>query len=193
MFENQPLFEKPVAARPPAPGPVRPTARFMRAHPAHFIALGFGSGLSPLAPGTAGTLWAWLAFLALTPWMNDARWAALLALSLPLGWWACSVTAKNMRVLDPSSIVWDEIVAFWLVLWLVTPAGFWGQLVAFALFRFFDAAKPGPVGWADQLFHDVNVATDPLAWRKAGFGIMFDDVVAALCALLVIAGWRAFQ
>ena len=173
--------------------PVRPNARFMLAQPSHFIAIGFGSGLSPVAPGTVGTLWAWLAFWVLQPWMNDVRWAWLIAASLPLGWWACSVTAKNMRVLDPSSVVWDEIAAFWVVLWLVTPVGFWGQLAAFGLFRFFDAAKPGPVGWADQLFHDVDVVNDPGAWRKAGLGIMLDDMVAAGCALLVIAGWRFFQ
>lgn len=175
------------------PAPVSPSARFMRSHPAHFIALGFGSGLSPVAPGTAGTLWAWAAFVALQPWMNDLRWAVLIALSFPLGWWVSTLTAKNMRVLDPSCVVWDEIAAFWLVLWLVTPAGFWAQLVAFALFRFFDAVKPGPVGWADQLFHNVQPETDPAAWRKAGFGIMLDDVVAAACTLLVMALWRFFQ
>jgi len=172
---------------------MRPGARFMLAQPAHLIALGFGSGLSPVAPGTAGTLWAWLAFWVLQPWMNDARWAVLIAASLPLGWWACSVTARNMRVLDPGSIVWDEIAAFWLVLWLVTPTGFWGQLVAFGLFRFFDAVKPGPVGWADRLYHDVDPVLDPGAWRKAGFGIMLDDVVAAGCTVSVIAIWRYFQ
>lgn len=195
MPENELPFDIPVTASPlPLPlGPVRPSARFMLSHPAHFIALGFGSGLSPFAPGTAGTLWAWLAFVALQPWMTDLRWAVLLAVSLPLGWWASSVTAKNMRVLDPGSVVWDEIVAFWLVLWLVTPVGLWGQLVAFGLFRFFDAVKPGPVGWADALFHDVNVVADPAAWRKAGFGIMLDDLVAAACTLLVIAAWRSFQ
>ncbi|WP_296448053.1 phosphatidylglycerophosphatase A family protein [Rhodoferax sp. UBA5149] len=193
MLQNEFPFENPVTERPVVPGPVRPSARFMLSHPAHFIAMGFGSGLSPLAPGTAGTLWAWLAFLVLQPWMNDTRWAMLIAMSLPVGWWACTVTAKHMRVLDPGSIVWDEIAAFWLVLWLVTPAGFLGQLVAFALFRFFDAVKPGPVGWADGLFHDVDTATDPAAWRKAGCGIMLDDFVAAACALLVIAGWRFFQ
>lgn len=173
--------------------PVRPSAQFMLSHPAHLLALGFGSGLSPKAPGTAGTLWAWLAFAVMAPWMDDLRWSCLIATSLPLGWWACSVTAKNMRVLDPGSVVWDEIAAFWLVLWLAAPTDFWGQLVAFALFRFFDAVKPGPVGWADALFHDVNGATDPHAWRKAGFGIMFDDLVAGACALLVIAFWRFFQ
>lgn len=193
MFDHTPVPENPLMPAPATPGPVRPTARFMMAHPAHVLALGFGSGLSPVAPGTAGTLWAWLTFVLLQPWMNDARWALLIAASLPIGWWACSVTAKNMRVPDPGSIVWDEIAAFWLVLWLVTPAGFWGQLVAFALFRYFDAAKPGPVRWADNLFHDVNLATDRAAWRKAGFGIMFDDLVAAACALLVLAAWRFHQ
>jgi phosphatidylglycerophosphatase A len=193
MSENESLSENPATARSAPLAPVRPSVRFMLSHPAHFIALGFGSGLSPLAPGTAGTLWAWLAFVALQPWMNDTRWAVLIALSLPLGWWVSTVTARDMRVLDPSSVVWDEIAAFWLVLWLIEPAGWWAQLLAFALFRFFDAVKPGPVGWADALFHDVNTATDPAAWRKAGFGIMLDDVVAAACALLVIAGWRFFQ
>ena len=193
MFDHTPVTENPPMPAATTPGPVRPTARFMMAHPAHVLALGFGSGLSPVAPGTAGTLWAWLTFVLLQPWMNDLRWALLIAASLPVGWWACSVTAKNMRVPDPGSIVWDEIAAFWLVLWLVMPAGFWGQLVAFALFRYFDAAKPGPVRWADTLFHDVNLATDRAAWRKAGFGIMFDDLVAAACALLVLAIWRFYQ
>ena len=193
MQENEFPVEPPPAARPPTLGPVRPSARFMLAHPAHFIAMGFGSGLSRIAPGTAGTLWAWLAFLALQPWMNDARWALLITAAVLVGWWASTVTAQNMRVLDPASVVVDEVAAFWLVLWLVTPTGFWSQVAAFALFRFFDAVKPGPVGWADALFHDVNTATDPAAWRKAGFGIMMDDLVAAACALLVIAGWRFFQ
>lgn len=192
MFENEIPVEPAATALPRVPGPVRPTFRFMMAHPAHVMALGFGSGLSPVAPGTAGTLWAWLTFVVLQPAMTDLRWALLIAASLPLGWWACTITARNMRVLDPGSIVWDEIAAFWLVLWLVTPAGWLGQLLAFGLFRYFDAAKPGPVGWADRLFHDVNPATDPGAWRKAGFGIMFDDLVAAACALLVIAAWRFY-
>ncbi len=169
----------------------RPGWRFLLAHPAHAIALGFGAGLSPKAPGTAGTLWAWVAFLVLQAWgFQDAHWALLIALSIPLGWWASTVTARHMGLLDPGSIVWDEIVAFWLVLWLVMPAGLWGQLAAFALFRYFDAAKPGPVGWADALFHSVNPSIDRLAWAKAGLGIMLDDLVAAACTLLVIALWR---
>jgi phosphatidylglycerophosphatase A len=168
----------------------RPSARFMLAHPAHAIALGFGAGLSPRAPGTIGSLWAWVSFLVLQPWMNDARWAVLMLVGLLAGWWACSVTARNMEIADPGSIVWDEILAFWLVLWLIMPTGFFGQLIAFGLFRYFDAVKPGPVGWADQRFHQDRARDGP--WWRAGWGILFDDLVAAFCTLLLIALWRAF-
>jgi len=176
----------------PAAPNVRPNARFMLSHPAHWFALGFGSGLSRIAPGTAGTLWAWASFLVLSRWLDEAQWGIVIALSLPLGCWASAVTAKHMNVLDPGSIVWDEIAAFWLVLWLAMPMGLTGQVLAFGLFRFFDAVKPGPVGWADALFHDVDPASDKTAWAKAGFGIMFDDLVAAGCTLMVIALWRFF-
>jgi phosphatidylglycerophosphatase A len=169
----------------------RPSVGFLLAHPAHFIALGFGAGLSPMAPGTAGTLWAWLAFLVLQIWLTPQQIAIVVVLAVPLGWWASSVTARHMQVKDPGQIVWDEVAAFWLVLWLVLPAGLVAQAIAFALFRFFDAVKPGPVGWADALFHHVDVARDPRAWHKAGFGIMLDDLVAAFCTLLVIAAWTA--
>ncbi len=131
---------------------------FMLSHPAHAIALGFGSGLSPIAPGTVGTLWGWMAFLVLMPWLSAAQMGLLIAGGPLVGWWACTITARNLRVADPARIVWDEVVAFWLVLWLAMPMGFWGQLAAFALFRFFDAAKPGPVGWADQPVQRLRLA-----------------------------------
>ena len=174
----------PPTPTPESPAPVRPSARFMRAHPAHWIALGFGSGLSPLAPGTVGTLWAWLAWAVLGLWLSPAQLGWLRAGSWAVAWWACTVTAEHLNVADPSAIVADEIVAFWLVLWLLLPAGFWAQLAAFALFRLFDAIKRGPVGWADRLFHGAR------GWR-AGFGIVLDDLVAAACTLLVMALARA--
>jgi phosphatidylglycerophosphatase A len=158
-------------------------ARFMWSHPAHVLAMGFGSGLSPKAPGTVGTLWAWASFDLMTLFMSATDIGLLIALSLPIGWWACTVTAQHMQVQDPSAIVWDEIVAFWLILWLWMPVGLWGQFIAFVLFRFFDAVKPGPVGWADRHFHG-------LGWR-GGWGIMFDDLVAAFCTLLCISLWQA--
>jgi phosphatidylglycerophosphatase A len=157
--------------------------QFLLAHPAHFIALGFGSGLSAIAPGTAGTLWAWAVFALLQPLLSPMAMGLLILASLLLGWWACEVTARHLGVADPGAIVWDEVVAFWLVLWLVTPTSWWGQLGAFVLFRFFDAVKPGPVRWADGLFKGFG-------WRGA-WGILFDDLVAALCTLLVIALGRA--
>ena len=159
----------------------------MLEHPAHVLALGFGSGLSPVAPGTAGTLWAWFVFDALQPAMSDPARAVVLLVATLVGWWACTVTARHLGQADPSSVVWDEVVAFWLILWLVMPTGFWGQAIAFALFRFFDAVKPGPVGWADRRFK--LKPGQAIGWAQ-GFGIMVDDVVAALCALLVIAAWR---
>ncbi|MEP6874501.1 MAG: phosphatidylglycerophosphatase A [Burkholderiales bacterium] len=165
----------------------KPNWRFLLSHPAHAIALGFGSGLSPKAPGTVGTLWAWVTFVLLQPHLNDAQWALLIGVATLVGWWACTVAAQHLAIADPGAIVWDEIIAFWLVLWLVMPVGFWGQLWAFALFRFFDAAKPGPVAWADALFKVKRGV--PIGWAQ-GFGILFDDVVAALCTLLVVALWR---
>lgn len=162
----------------------RASAGFMLGHPARWIALGFGSGLSPWAPGTVGTLWAWLAFLLLDHWLDDAGWAVALLGAFAVGWWACTRTARDLGSADPSAIVWDEVVAFWIVLWLVMPAGFWGQAVAFALFRLFDAAKWGPVRWADRAFKGSR--GEPPGWAQ-GFGILFDDLVAALCTLLVVA------
>ncbi len=168
--------------------PIRATARFMLGHPARWIALGFGSGLSPKAPGTVGTLWGWLAFVLLNRWLtSDWQWAALIGIGTLVGWWACTATARQMRTPDPGAIVWDEILAIWLILWLVSPVGWLGQLIAFGLFRYFDAAKPGPVGWADRLFKIERGA--PIGWRQ-GFGIMFDDFVAAGCTLVVIALYR---
>lgn len=184
----------PGASHQPQPplGPIAPSVNFMMAHPAHLMALGFGSGLSPKAPGTMGTLFGWVVFAVLQHRLTELQWGVLIGISIAAGWWACTLTARHMRVQDPGSIVWDEVVAIWLVLWLISPAGWWEQLAAFAWFRFFDAAKPGPVAWADQLYHRVDPATDPAAWRKAGWGIMLDDLVAAFCTLLVIAAWRAW-
>lgn len=164
--------------------PIRPTAAFMLRHPAHAIALGFGSGLSPKAPGTVGSLWGWASWLLIQNSLSLTTQAALILVSLVIGWWACTLTARHMGVSDPGSIVWDEIVAMWLILFLLMPAGFMAQLSAFLLFRFFDAVKPGPVAWADRLFKGFG-------WR-GGWGILFDDLVAALCTLIVLALWRWF-
>jgi phosphatidylglycerophosphatase A len=132
-------------------------------------------------------LWAWASFLLLDPWLGDAAWALVLAAGFGIGWWACTRTARDMGIGDPGAIVWDEVIAFWLVLWLVMPAGWIGQAIAFGLFRLFDAVKPGPVRWADQRFK--LRPGEAIGWRQ-GFGILFDDLVAAGCTLIVIALWR---
>ena len=152
-------------------------------HPAHWVAMGFGSGLSAKVPGTVGTLWAWAAYLVLQTWFDQVEMGWLILGALLVGWWACTVSAQRLALADPGCIVWDEVVAFWLILWLLMPAGFGTQLLAFALFRFLDAVKPGPVGWADRVFKGDG-------WR-GGWGILFDDLVAAFCTLLVFALWRA--
>jgi phosphatidylglycerophosphatase A len=152
----------------------------MRGHPARWIALGFGSGLSPWAPGTVGTLWAWVSFLVFDRWLDAAGWAIVIAASLVVGVWACARTARELAVADPNAIVWDEVVAFWIVMWLLMPAGWISQLAAFAWFRFFDVAKPGPVGYADRRFKAAR------GWVQ-GVGILADDLVAAFCTLLVFA------
>lgn len=163
----------------------------MLSHPAHAIALGFGSGLSPWAPGTVGTAWAWLVFVLIDPWVGEIGWGLVVAVAALVACWAGTRTAQHLGQADPSSIVWDEVVAFWLVLWLVMPTGWLGQLIAFGIFRLFDAAKPGPIGWADRLFKPRRDAQggQVIGWAQ-GFGILFDDLVAAFCTLVVIALWK---
>jgi phosphatidylglycerophosphatase A len=155
------------------PGPKRVTRQFLLQRASHLIALGFGSGLAPIAPGTIGTLWAWILFLIINIWANDLFWVITLPLSFALGVWACGKTGRDLGVSDHGAMVWDEVVAFWLILWIV-PATWGWQLTAFIVFRFFDAVKPPPVGWADRHF-------------KGGFGVMFDDLVAAFMTLFVMA------
>ena len=150
----------------------------MLRHPAHGIALGFGSGLSKWAPGTVGTLWAWVAWLAFAPWLGGVGQACLILGALAIGPWACGRTARALGSEDHGGIVWDEIVAFWIVLAVLPPLLSW-QLAGFVLFRFFDIVKPPPIRWADRRI-------------KGGVGIMLDDVMAAFGTLLVLAGWRAW-
>ena len=161
----------------------------MGLHPLRLIALGFGSGLSPVAPGTAGTLAGWALYLLIARFLAPSPivWAAILVAGFFIGWWACTHTARAMAVSDPSAVVWDEIIAFWIILWFAMPVGFVGQLILFGLFRVFDAVKRGPVGWAASLFKPKR---GELPGWPQGFGIIFDDLVAAACVLLV---WWGLQ
>ena len=151
----------------------RPTLRFLLAHPAHFLACGCGSGLAPKAPGTFGTLFAWASFIALRAALPDGPLLALIVLAYVAGIRIIDVTGKALGDPDHGSIVWDEIVPFWLVL-LLTPPGWLWQAAAFALFRFYDITKPQPARYFDE--HVKN-----------GFGVMADDLVAAGYTLLALA------
>jgi phosphatidylglycerophosphatase A len=174
---------------PPTAGfaPRRADWRFLLEHPAHPIALGLGSGLAPRGPGTAGTLFGWAVYVLLHPWLNDWQWALVLLVSFGVGWWACTRCAQALRQSDPGAIVWDEVLGIWVVLWLVMPTDWLGQLAAVVIFRVFDIAKPGPVAWADGLF---KASAGQSIGARQGLGILLDDLAAALCALLVIALWR---
>jgi phosphatidylglycerophosphatase A len=155
------------------------------------IAFGFGSGLSPIAPGTAGTLWAWAAFLVGEYFLSTEDFLWIIGGGILLGCWVCGHVSEELGRKDFGGIVWDEIVAFWLVLIFMMPTNIWMQILAFILFRFFDAIKPGPIGIIDRHFKNLeSIANTPssipqIIWR--GFGIMVDDFAAAFFTLLIMA------
>jgi phosphatidylglycerophosphatase A len=148
-------------------------AGFAFSHPAHFIAFGFGAGLAPRAPGTAGTVLAWaIGWLVLRHYPPLALLACTPVLFV-VGIWACELTGRHLGVADHGAMVWDEIVAFLVVLALVPDEPRW-QAAAFVLFRVFDIAKPPPIRGFER------------RW-KGGLGVMFDDVLAAAYALILLA------
>lgn len=145
-----------------------PDARFLLSHPAHFIALGFGSGLAPVAPGTFGTL-AGLALYWLLALIAPPLVIAFLAIpAFFLGVWACERTGRDLGVQDHGAMVWDEIVAF-LPLAALASTSLMLQAVAFVLFRLFDIWKPYPIKLVEK-----NV--------KGGMGVMVDDLMAGAYA-----------
>lgn len=153
--------------------PIRPGWRFLFSHPAHLLSFGFGSGLARKAPGTFGTLVAFPLYWSLSHRMSDAAFLLVLVLAFALGIWICGKTGRALGVADYGGIVWDEIVAFMLVLFF-TPPGWQWSLLAFVLFRTFDIVKPPPIRYFDSNWH-------------GGLGVMFDDLLAAGYALLCLA------
>jgi phosphatidylglycerophosphatase A len=150
-------------------------------HPTGWIASGFGSGLSPVAPGTAGSA------VALIPWfalreLPLPMFAAVLVVAFALGVWASNIVIAKLHVEDPGVIVWDEFVGQWIalapLLWFTRA---WPWIIAgFVLFRLFDIWKPWPVSWADRTI-------------KGGLGVMLDDVLAGLYAAMVLASVASFS
>ena len=156
---------------------LRPSWRFLLSHPAHLVAFGFGVGLAPVAPGTWGTLLALPVFLLVSPRLEPIEFLLMLIVLSALGVWACEVTGRAIGVSDHGGMVWDETVAFLLVLFFVPAALPW-QAAAFLLFRLFDILKPPPIRYYDQAL-------------KGGFGVMLDDLIAASYTLLVLAVAKA--
>jgi phosphatidylglycerophosphatase A len=139
----------------------------------HWLAVGFGSGLSPKAPGTVGTL----AALPLVYGLSFLpAWASLCILLLGawFGIWLCEQVSKDIGAEDHGAIVFDEIIGFAITMWAV-PLQWWTLLLGFVLFRLLDIAKPGPVGWCDRQLH-------------GGMGVMMDDIVAGVLACGLMHG-----
>lgn len=151
----------------------RPAPRFAFSHPAHFIAMGFGSGLAPFAPGTVGTLVALPLWWVLAPGYGAPGVLLLCVPLFAIGVWACAITGRDLGISDHGSMVWDEVVAFLAILAVIPDDWRW-QAAAFFLFRAFDVVKPPPIRALEQRF-------------KGGFGVMFDDLLAAGYTLLVLA------
>lgn len=146
-------------------------ARVLLKHPVHLISLGFGSGLSPWAPGTAGTLVAIPIHIALSQTPQWCYLAVTLA-TIMLGIWTCGQTAKALGVHDASVIVWDEVAGYLVAMTLMPPTVA-GIVAGFLLFRLFDILKPWPIRAIDQRL-------------PGGAGIMLDDVLAGIYTLLVL-------
>lgn len=156
-----------------------PDRAFLFRHPAHFLALGLGSGLARRAPGTFGSLAAIpLYFAGLAPLPLDWQ-LAIIVVAFVVGIPLCGIAGRALGEVDHGSIVWDEMVAMWLLLAL-EPHGLISVLLVFLLFRIFDIFKPFPIGWLDRRL-------------KNPFGVMLDDLLAAGYAWLVLAalphGW----
>ena len=146
-------------------------------NPVHFIAFGFGSGAAPVAPGTFGTLAAIPVYLLIAP-LSLWGYLAIVVVMTILGIWLCDVTSKDMGVHDHSGIVWDEIVGY-LITMVAAPQGWLWVVIGFFLFRFFDILKPWPISWIDKHV-------------KGGWGIMLDDILAGVFALLALQATHFF-
>lgn len=139
--------------------------------PASFLAFGFGSGLSPVAPGTFGTIPGLALVLALSA-VPFASYLLITLIAFVAGIWICGVASKRLGIHDHGGIVWDEIVGM-LVTMIAVPLSPLTAIAGFGLFRLFDIWKPWPIGWVDKKVH-------------GGFGIMVDDVIAGVFACICL-------
>jgi phosphatidylglycerophosphatase A len=142
-------------------------------NPIDLLALGFGSGLVPVGPGTAGTVVAIPVYLLLQP-LDLVVYLAIVMLAFIAGIGICAHTARRLGLHDHSAIVWDEIVGY-LVTMTAAPGGWEWVVGGFVLFRIFDIAKPWPIRWLDRHVH-------------GGLGVMLDDLLAGVFAAAVLQG-----
>lgn len=140
-------------------------------NPVHLLAFGFGSGLAPKAPGTMGTIAA-VPFYLLLQHLPSTYYLLMLLVTAIVGIYLCGKAAEDLKVHDHPGIVWDEFVGYWLTMFMA-PAGWMWIIIGFVLFRLFDILKPWPISWLDKKV-------------GGGFGIMVDDVLAGLFALLCL-------
>ncbi|GIU50216.1 phosphatidylglycerophosphatase A [Shewanella sp. KT0246] len=140
-------------------------------NPVHFLALGFGSGLAAKAPGTFGTLAA-VPLVYLMGHLSLTAFIFITVISTLVGFYICDKAAKDMGVHDHGAIVWDEVAGLMITM-IAAPVGLIWMVIGFALFRFFDILKPWPIRWLDAKVH-------------GGFGIMIDDVLAGIFALICL-------
>ena len=159
--------------------PQNPLERVTLRNPIHFLALGFGSGLLHPAPGTWGSLVGVIVGALVLPWLGAKTFFILPALCFFLGIGLCERTSHDMGVHDHGSIVWDEIVAVFLVLLAVPRVSLFWCTIAFVTFRLFDILKPYPIRYFDEKLTN-------------GFGIMVDDILAAGYSILVILALAHF-
>lgn len=165
-----------------------PKSLISLSNPWHLLATGFGSGLSPIVPGTMGTLASvpfYLLLVQLPLWL----YVSVVVVASIVGIKICQITSDDMKVHDHGSIVWDEFTGFWITMLVVPlfnlPVFDWQWIfTGFIVFRFFDMVKPWPIGWLDKRVH-------------GGLGIMIDDLVAGVMSAVSLgligywAGWMA--
>lgn len=146
--------------------------RLLLSSPAGWLACGFGSGLTPVAQGTFGSL------ASILPWLLLRQWSLpinllIIVVGFAIGVWACDVAGRALDVDDHRSLVWDEFIGQWIALLPALIAPWWAVAAGFVLFRLFDVWKPWPIRWFDSHV-------------KGGMGVMIDDVLAGLMAALVL-------
>jgi len=149
-------------------------SRLRMSNPWHLLATGFGSGLSPVMPGTVGSIAA-IPFWWLMTFLPLQLYSMVVLVGISVGVYLCHRTARDMGVHDHGSIVWDEFIGMWITLMAIPVINGWWVLAGFITFRLFDIWKPWPIRWFDKNVH-------------GGMGIMVDDIIAGVISAALLYG-----